>query len=79
MTKSHNCPSRIKRVHPLPDIHFLDDLYIEPMAALLLDYNPPLCDRCGQPLQIFHADEGTSGYFCPACDTPQEETDADRV
>ena len=36
----------------------------------------PPCDRCGQELQIYNADEGTWSYFCPACDTAWEENDA---
>ena len=37
---------------------------------------PPLCD-CGAPFRIYHAGEGTSGYYCPGCDGGEEEANAD--
>ena len=40
------------------------------------DKSPPLCD-CGGPLRIYHADEGTSGYYCPRCHGREEESNAD--
>ena len=65
---SHPDDRIIKDVQDLDGIEWwLGESYMMPMPLL---YTPPRCDRCGRELEIYNADEGTQGYFCPRCDTP---------